>query len=448
MESPAWRQGLELGGVVAKTVAHFWPDMRAWLDGLRDPRDPNRITYPARCLTWTGLLVFLLKLGSRRQIRFELDSPVALENLNRLAGCRQDRVPHGDTLNYFVRRLVPDQLHGLRRRMVNRLIRMKVLDGGRLLGHFLVVFDGTGQLTFRQPHCPHCLERTVGGQTLYYHHVLEAKLVTPEGLAISIGTEFIENADPKASKQDCEMKAFARLAPRLHRDFPQLRLCLLLDALYAKGPVFDLCSQYHWKYIITFKEGSLPALWTEYTALRDLQAENRRTVTPAEGIRQTFAWVSDLPYTDTEGRSFRLGAFQCREEAPDGNGFFAWLTNLPVCANTVAALGNRGGRLRWKIENEGFNIQKNGGFALEHAYGTGPWAIMNFYLLMQIAHLITQLVEHGNLLVGRCETLFGSLRALARRLAESLRHHLIDAQTLDTAAAARIQIRLRALDTS
>ena len=94
------------------------------------------------------------------------------------------------------------------------------------------------------------------------------------------------------------------------------------------------------------------------------------------------------------------------------------------------------------------NIQKNGGFALEHAYGTGPWAIMNFYLLMQIAHLITQLVEHGNLLVGRCETLFGSLRALARRLAESLRHHLIDAQMLDTVAAARIQIRLRALDTS
>jgi hypothetical protein len=448
MESPAWRQGLELGGVVARTVAHFWPDMRAWLDGLRDPRDPNRIAYPARCLTWTGLLVFLLKLGSRRQIRFELDSPVALENLNRLAGCRQDRVPHGDTLNYFVRRLVPDQLHGLRRRMVNRLIRMKALDGGRLRGHFPVVIDGTGQRYFRRRHCPHCLERTVGGQTQYFHHVLEAKLVTPEGLAISIGTEFIENADPKATKEDCEKKAFARLAPRLHSDFPQLRLCLLLDALYANGPVFDLCSRYHWKYIITFKEGGLPALWTEYEALRDLQPENRRTETPAKGVRQTFAWVSDLPYTDTEGRSFHLGALQCQEEGPKGDGFFAWLTNFPVEPNTVTTLANRGGRLRWKIENEGFNIQKNGGFDLEHAYGTGPWAIKNFYLLMQLAHLVLQLVERGNLLVDRCETLFGSLRALARRLAESLRNHLIDAQTLDTAAAARIQIRLRALDTS
>lgn len=399
-------------------------------------------------MSWTGLLVFLLKLGSRRQIRFELDSPTALENLNRLAGCRQDRVPHGDTLNYFLGRLAPGELAGLRRRMVNRLIRMKVLDGGRLRGHFLVVIDGTGQLHSRRRHCPHCLERTVGGATQYYHHVLEAKLVTPEGLAISIGTAFIENADPKATKQDCELKAFTRLAEQLHKDFPQLRVCLLLDALYANGPVFDLCRQYRWKFIVTFKEGSLPALWTEYEALRGLQPENRRTETPAEGVRQTFTWVPDLPYTDTEGRTFRLGALECREQDHAKEGFFAWLTNFTVCANTVAALANRGGRLRWTIENQGFNIQKNGGFALEHAYGTGPWAIKNFYLLMQLAHLVLQLVERGNLLVDRCERLFGSLRTFGRRLAESLRHALIPTQALDVVAAARIQIRLRTADTS
>jgi hypothetical protein len=141
---------------------------------------------------------------------------------------------------------------------------------------------------------------------------------------------------------------------------------------------------------------------------------NRRTETPAEGVRQTFAW----------------------------------LTNFPVDLNTVAALARRGGRLRWTIENQGFNTQKNGGFALEHAYGTGPWALKNFYLLMQIAHLIEQLLDHGNLLVGRCERLFGSLCALGRRLAESLRHAIIPTQALDVAAAARIQIRLHTADTS
>jgi len=200
----------------------------------------------------------------------------------------------------------------------------------------------------------------------------------------------------KASKQDCELKAFARLAGRLHQDFPQLRLCLLLDALYANGPVFDLCKQYRWKFIVTFAAGHAHA----------------------------------------------LAALECREEARGESTRFAWLTNFRVDTSTVTALGNRGGRLRWKIENEGFNIQKNGGFALEHAYGNGPWAIKNFYLLMQLAHRVLQLIERGSLRVGRCQTLFGSLRALGRRLAESLRHQIIDADALDVAAAARIQIRL------
>jgi hypothetical protein len=413
-----------------------------WLGALRDTRDPNRITYATAFLAWEALAIFLLKLGSRRQVRFELAGPEALENLNRLSGCRQETLAHGDTLNHFLGHVAPAEWEGLRRRMVRRLIRMKALDAGRLFGHLLVAVDGTGLFHFPTRHCEHCLERTVNGQAHYFHPVLEAKLVTPEGLALSIGSEFIENAEAGASKQDCELKAFRRLAERLHADFPQLRLCLLLDALYANGPVFDLCRANRWDFIITFKEGGLPALWTEYEALREQLPGNRRIETPAEGVRQTFAWVEDLRYTDDEDRDHRLAAFECREEKGDATTRFAWLTSLPVEAGTVAALGNRGGRLRWKIENEGFNAQKNGGFALEHVYGAGDWQMKDYYLLVQIAHLIVQLVERGDLLGDRASRLFGSLRAFGRRLAESLRHHLIDAEALDVAAAARIQIRL------
>jgi hypothetical protein len=108
----------------------------------------------------------------------------------------------------------------------------------------------------------------------------------------------------------------------------------------------------------------------------------------------------------------------------------------------VVSLANRGGRSRWKVENEGFNIQKNGGFHLEHPYGTGPRQIKNFYVLLQIAHMILQLLERGSLLGAECQRLFGSLRNLARRLAESLRNRLIPPEALDVATAARIQIRL------
>jgi hypothetical protein len=393
-------------------------------------------------LTWQGLLLFLLKLGSRRQVRFELDSTQALENLNRLSGCDQETPAHGDTLNHFLGHVPPAALEQLRLRMVQRLIRMKALDSGRLLGHFLVVLDGTGQLYFRQRHCPHCLTKIVEGKTQYFHHVLEAKLVTAGGLAISVGSEFIENTDPKAAKQDCELKAFGRLAERLKKDFPQLLLCLCLDGLYANGSVMQTCEDNGWKYFITFKEGSMPAVWKDYRCLRRLSPANRKTHMGPGGVRQTFAWVQGMEHIDDQKRRHRFNAFQCLQSNGPNRRLFAWLTNFDIDADNVLTLANEGARCRWKIENEGFNIQKNGGFNLEHAYSTGQRQIKNFYLLLQIAHMILQLMERGSLLGADCKRLFGSLRNLSRRLGESLRNCLIPPEAMDLAAAAAIQIRL------
>jgi len=222
-------------------VAHFFPEFHDWLKEVRDKRDPDQTIFPARFLLWMGLMLFLMRLGARRRLDSELDSPQTLINLNTLARDEQEKVAHHDTLNYFLIRLPLNTLPRLRRKMIRRLLRMKALDHGRLMGYFLVVFDGTGQLHFRERHCPHCLEQKHDEHTLYYHNVLEAKLVTPEGLAISLDSEFIENADPKASKQDCELKAFARIARRLKTDFPQLQLCLLLDGLFANGTAMSIC---------------------------------------------------------------------------------------------------------------------------------------------------------------------------------------------------------------
>lgn len=390
---------------------------------------------------------FLLKLGSRRRIAFELDTPQGLANLNTLARAQQQAVAHSDTLDHFLSHVPTPAFERLRRQMVQRLIRMKILDYARLYGHFLVVIDATGQLHFPERHCAHCLERASNGQSHYYHQVLEAKLVTPDGLALSLGSEFIENADPKASKQDCELKAFGRLAQRLKKDFPQLSLCLLFDALYANGTVMHLCQENRWKYILTFKPGSLPALWQEYQSLRQLSPKNRREHTTPEGVSQDFSWVENLEHVDDHKRRHRLGAFQCLETQPDHPDpakatLFAWLTNFTPGPLNVADLANRGGRCRWKIENQGFNIQKNGGFNLEHAYSTGQRQIKNFYLLLQIAHLFVQLLERGSLLTQDAKRLFGSLSNLTRRLAESIRNVLIPPEALDPALAAAIQIRL------
>ena len=155
------------------------------MGNVHDSRRQAQVIYAGPFLLWMGLLLFLLKLGSRRQLRFELDSPEALKNLNRLAGCSMETMAHSDTLAHFLGHVPPGQYARVRRKMVFRLVRMKALDKARLFGHFLVVIDGTGQYYFSQRHCEHCLVRTVKGKQQYYHHVLEAKLVTPEGLAVS-----------------------------------------------------------------------------------------------------------------------------------------------------------------------------------------------------------------------------------------------------------------------
>ena len=86
-------------------------------------------------------------------------------------------------------------------------------------------------------HCEHCLKRTINKgtkdeKTYYYHNVLEAKIVLGDNLIVSIATEFIENEKKDVKKQDCERKAFKRLAAKIKKDYPRLPICILGDSLY------------------------------------------------------------------------------------------------------------------------------------------------------------------------------------------------------------------------
>ena len=49
--------------------------------------------------------------------------------------------------------------------------------------------------------------------------------------------------------------------------------------------------------------------------------------------------------------------------------------------------------MRWKIENEGFNMQKNQGYYLEHLFSKDYQGIKNHYYLIQIGHMISQILE-------------------------------------------------------
>lgn len=403
---------------------------------LPDPRRQEQLYYPKETLIWSAILIFLLAVKSRRQFRLQGRGPAFVPNLNALAQSRVECASHDDTIAYYLAKLPPESAEELPVYIVRRLIRMKALDRWRLYGAFLVAVDGTGHRFSRQRHCPHCLTRKGSdGCPLYFHQALEAKLVTASGLVFSMATEFIENADPHAEKQDCELKAFSRLAAKLKSRFPRLPIVLLGDSLYACQPVFDLCRKYRWHFIFTFKEGALPALFAEFVALRDYSPKNHLTHRIGEWI-QRLAWVNDLPY-----QGHILSAFECREQRPDGEHYFAYLSDIPVGCRSVVTLCNQGGRLRWKLENQGFNIQKNHGYELEHTYCSHPWAAKNLYYFLQVAHAIHQLMIKGSLL-RPFDQLLGSLRNFLRQLAEAFGNCAIPSALWDTRAPPTIQIRL------
>jgi len=448
---------LNVGPAFARTVRHFFPDFNDWLDRAPDPRRQDRVEYHKRFLLWYAILLFVGKLGSRRQLDFEYreGGATVLANLNRLARTDQDAAPHNDTLDDYLAGVGAEPIAALRARMMGRLIRMRALDDARVQGRIVLGIDGTGYLVFRWKHCDHCLTRKCGEGTLYCHQALEAKVLGPARTALSLGSEFIDNrdqADAKAGeqkrKQDCELKAARRLLAGVRRDFPRLSLCLSLDALYACGAGFQLGEDFGASYVIVFKEGSIPTSWQEFQTLLGLCPGNRLEVSE-EGWRHVYRWVDELPYVDSDNRRWKLKAIHYVGEGPEQKrSEWAWLVSadLRVNARTVEQIAWGAGRARWVEENQGFNIQKTSGMNLEHAYSEGDH-FGAYYLLLQVAHVMLQLLEKGSLLRALARqagknsavALLGSLKNIAKCLVESLRNL---AWPTEAFAAARIQIRL------
>lgn len=435
----------QLSKKLFKTIKHFFPLFLKWLKNIEDPRNPNKTTYPPEVLFWIGICIFLLKIGARRQVKFKFNSTQFIANLNAWLGCDIERSPHGDTVKNFFSQVPIEVLLTIRLKMIRTLLRKKCFQKGRLLNkYYLIAIDGTDWVCFSKRHCEHCLTKTLSnGRTIYYHPLLEAKLVLPNGMVISIGSVFIKNPsdwdrNPKA-KQDCELKAFYRLAPQLKKDFPQLQICLLLDSLYANQNVFSICKEYGWKYIITFKEGSIPTVAKEYHSLADLQPENTATYqNKRHNLTQEYRWVTEINYED-----HLVNVIECKETTEKGTTKFVWVTNLLPTKQNYRHIADEGGRLRWKIENQGFNTQKNGGYALEHQFCLDPVAMKNFYLSLQIAHLLNQLLEYG-LLGGKKEIyrVFGSIKNIASALLAALQYTLTDFAELEEELSIPFQIRL------
>ncbi len=348
-----------------------------------------------------ALFMYIFKEASRNAYNNDRREASFRKNFFKYFGLN---LPHADAIDDVLRVLAPVEIEQLKAHLVGGLIEQKMFRKFRFLGkYYLVAVDATGMASFEQKHCDHCLTKTSKtGVVTYFHYVLEAKIVTSTGLSISLASEFIEN-DPGRDyeKQDCEQKAFARLAVKIKKYFPRLPICILADGLYPNNTVFDICARNDWKFIITLKDGNLRTFQTEVGLLR--ATASNKSVCRADRIKRTnleSAFLNDIEYS---GRYFSW--VECTETIFNIKGTvvssqkFSYITNVPQSLeNVIETVDN--GRLRWKIENEGFNSQKNLGYALEHKFSRKSFiAMQNYYHLMQIAHMINQLVESCNQVV-------------------------------------------------
>ena len=122
---------------------------------------------------------------------------------------------------------------------------------------------------------------------------------------------------------------------------------------------------------------------------------------------------------------------------------FVRITNLPVSKSTVPKL-SKAGRLRWKIENEGFNEEKNNGYAMEHLYSRKSFtALQNYYQSMLIGHLLNQLLEQSckiRELLQRFSKL--TIKFLWQQLLGTMKYNVLCNETLADIDSRKHQIRL------
>lgn len=385
-------------------------------------------------VVYLAILMFACRIPSLRRLDEVTHDARFLANWCRLSRATTETVVCSRQMTHVLGDVDPAALGALRPPLLQGLVRAKRLGAAMVQGHLMIAGDATGLFSSSEYHCAQCLtQHHDDGRVTYLHNVLEMKVLSVTGLALSVLSEPLVNpADGHYAKQDCETKAFHRALPRLQQTFPRQRIVHLLDSLYCNGPVFAAVEGVRHAFLACFKRGSLPTVWDEAQELLARMPENRltrRMKVDGKWVTREYRWVTDLEH---QGRP--LSFVQCTETGPDGVHLFAWLTNLAVRADTVEAIA-AAGRLRWKIENEGFNEQKTG-YELEHFCDCTRFAVMYaLYQVLQIAHLFMQLLAKSDLLEP-----VGTLTFLAALLQEGLRTQELP-EALFAPTRPRMQIR-------
>jgi hypothetical protein len=315
----------------------------------------------------------------------------------------------------------PESLRPQFKSVFRALQRGKVLEEMVFIeGHYLLALDGTGYFSSQDIHCESCLERHHRNGTITYaHHLLGAALIHPDKReVIPLMPEPLIKQDG-TEKNDGERNAAKRFIAKLRQGHPHLKLIVTEDSLSSNAPHIRTLHDDGVHFILGGKAGDHPHLF-EHVAqaeragrLRVYDREDAKT-----GLRHCFHFVPDVPLNGANA-DVRVNFLECWEWDGDEVQHFSWVTDLRVLKGTVYQI-MRGGRARWRIENETFNTLKNQGYHFEHNFGHGyqhlsvacAGLLMLAFLVDQVQQLCCPLFRAAWAKMGSKRRLWERMRAL------------------------------------
>lgn len=267
-----------------------------------------------------------------------------------------------------------------------------------LEGSYLVSLDGTGYFSSKKVHCPACQQKVNSktGEVTYYHQMVGGVIIHPDlRQVIPLLPEPILRADGQA-KNDCERNATKRFLERLKADYPHMVFTITEDALSPNAPHIREVLKHGYHYILGVKEGDHAYLFEQVRQARQDGRTTEYEVHEGKTVHR-FSFINGLALNQSSP-DLQVSFVEYWETKAGKTQHFSWVTDFNVTKLNVVMI-MRGGRARWKVENETFNTLKNQGYHFEHNYGHGQHNLsVVLAVLMMLAFLVDQLQQLGDAL--------------------------------------------------
>lgn len=365
--------------------------LRSKMAEIADSRNKTQIEYPLVDVGMAGVALFSLKCPSLLSFDNLRQTPAVTNNLKTLFGV--EKAPCDTQMREILDEVSPQGFRPSFKMLFAKAQRGKALEGYQFIdGSYLVSVDGTGYFSSKDIHCGSCCEKHHRDGTITYHHqMLPAVLVHPDQKqVIPMALEPIIKQDGD-SKNDCERNAAKRLLPQLREDHPHLKMVIVEDGLASNAPHIRLIRSLDMGFILVAKEGDHESLFARFKVEIRLGTVTSLEIQEGEVLHR-FRFINQICLNEANPDLF-VNFLEYSEVRPEKQTNWSWVTHFELTKETVYQV-MRGGRARWKIENETFNTLKNQGYQFEHNFGHG-YKNLSVVLahLMMLAFLIDQLQE-------------------------------------------------------